>query len=126
MLLSSPPRYWAGVCTRGKIRMTASLRVVFRMIGCRCKLFGGGGGFAVTACDLYECAQGFVDRFRIGEEGDDIRIKRHNIRRLGITFGVFSAHAIAEVVFVEHVRATLLFSCLLHTFFSPGGSQRSP
>src|SRR5437667_85169 len=31
MLFSSPPRYWAGVCTRGKIRMTASLREVVRM-----------------------------------------------------------------------------------------------
>src|SRR5438046_260346 len=92
---NSPPRYCAGVCTRGKIRRTASLRDLFRIWLIR------RHWFAVPAGNFHEQTQRIVDGDCIRKIRGDIGIKRHDVNLFSVTLGVLATLALAEVVFVE-------------------------
>lgn len=71
--------------------------------------------------DFPECQQSLVNGFGIGEHSGDIVVKFHEDSKIVKPVGIFTADAVAEVVFVAHVRFLVLGGCFLHhSFFVRG------
>src|SRR5437867_2473737 len=72
-----------------------------------------------------ECAESLVDRCRVGEHIEDVRIDYHDVRSLRIPGGCDSSLTLGEVVFRTHRVAIGVArptpSALSHTFFAPSG-----
>src|SRR2546427_4684817 len=70
-----------------------------------------------------ECAESLVDRCRVGEHIEDVRIDYHDVRSLRIPGRGDSSVALGEVVFRTHRVAIGVApptpSALSHTFFAP-------
>ena len=63
--------------------------------------------------DFPECPQCFVNRFGIGKHSGDIVIQFNEYGKIVKSVGIFAADAVAEVVFVQHIRAC----CSTFSFF---------